>query len=1799
MAIDEPDLLQGDLEDPSNLTPSVDAQPEPEPRPEPKEEPIDIGATIKQDPVSFAASMIPGYASAFEQRQNQGTAPFSVGDIFNSLGPLATEVGYYMPVLGTVMGAGPSYDMLTSGKGFLTKTLGALGFLGFAETAGVLGAGASVAGIGRFNARKIGARNDNVSAHGPFPQSFDQAVTSPSWMAEQLDGVPLVINSTRMNMLTELAGAPDTPAKRYSMFALLDPESQGIQRAIMFEQFEPNVRRRYEKIGESITNAPGVIRRVNETFIDFAEGLGEMLFEQVRLTQNLEGLDIGQVKASLAARVLSQWNFLKNRDALELEGPFKPADAVWQKFKDTGELTPEGVEKLLPAIKAFTEATADIGHPELVLLNDPRLKIAGIRLMEKDGKPEHQMYLKINEFEEIDPTSLSAYEMDQRVRLMFESNPEAMTHLAAQNILDFFFDEVLPNYDNINSVMATTVGEGKNWYHLARTELANYAVRYGVDEDLTIGLGALLSATTSWEMNLNNVGHLLQFIEHYGGRDAILARKANGEYQYRTKKHKGERRIPEGEDLTQLIASEVSPSGKPLYVSGDQIESIRSLLQFVEDGGTVDGWFKGKMRKGGSLKVPNFWAAIAESGASDASIRRIVLHEILTGQVTLQDVGRKISSESALGLQLSEAFKTFPLTVDRHAFAAAMGYSTQPHIDSTIKAAYDPIKLAYMAATEAIGQISFDGRAAKSLDPNELQALIWLQWREKRGVTKDYREVTSGRPSLHSHGVGPTYVHTPRILDFVQNKLPDGVDLGGPRINAAGQTVPLDRFGRTSGVGAVTKQGVLKATQSGHAQALIEIGPDGPRWVSHDPDNGPNQFTFPSQATNEDGLAIHMARSAMPVDSVESQLQRIMSTTYQMVDGQRQQAMAGGRFYPMGSFIPGLNMAAQGATGLHAKGFHVVISIENMGKAGHHMAMRSTMSGIKEHLGGLFEVTPEYLLNKPHTGKSTVIRHPHLLNEDGSPMDFWAQDAVEQHIKDNNLPHDPLLAETVPDLVSEPRIELIVSFNTGEDLRHAHSVLTANLGGLKTNAFDGVNVPYISQQVNHYISTMKKSLSGRVLGLRGSRLLRSRKSDGSPDNFEVDQSVLMEVAMLYDSVNAPDPLDKMFGSGVSPEVLKSWKAFEDEVRTQYSYLTETMGVKVEVVDVDPYKSPAEMIVDVQQNNRIKVLSTESTGGHPYFSNEVNDMFRALHDVFGHASEGPNFSRNGEFMATAKHMQMFSEEALPAVMFDLLGQNASMIVNGKFPPQKIGILPKKYWPDAPIWGEGPFAKKPNNHRVIDLGHTEDVVDYRLIAPSEELPDGIVRVKEHYFVDESGQVLVHNSKQGSGTAQNTREVGILGGENNLETYVEGVTAGYTAGDAPHAERAVGAAGTTQFQRGASRGEQGVEAMVSGNTQYFGGPEYEGVKVRMVPIEALEEMGDFSYNASRRKEPDFQKLVESIKTDGFIEPLMIIIDTSEYDSTFGSLHAVLGQGNHRLAAAREAGLTHVPMVGRFDTQHLVKSAYASNLTQANIAYNASQPRKFKRTGPTALRKNITESNKIEMSRKFKDDVADEFFDVDGVLAHDAASKQKVVLTDKDLVNAGTASQDVKPEHAWVNFSSLEDGPNGQTWGGKIKIRNDSGAIISSTTKGDINEPGHIFGVEIAEGVDKNGQPKYVKPKQIVMYVPEDPNQMPIIQYNVDIIADQDPARQILLQTTRKKKKAGKKTKDKKGNIQDPMKPTTESGESKIMNLVMSPLSTKGQDGRTSAAKTADIALITRAREALKSADLVFGEIEVRRAK
>jgi hypothetical protein len=90
------------------------------------------------------------------------------------------------------------------------------------------------------------------------------------------------------------------------------------------------------------------------------------------------------------------------------------------------------------------------------------------------------------------------------------------------------------------------------------------------------------------------------------------------------------------------------------------------------------------------------------------------------------------------------------------------------------------------------------------------------------------------------------------------------------------------------------------------------------------------------------------------------------------------------------------------------------------------------------------------------------------------------------------------------------------------------------------------------------------------------------------------------------------------------------------------------------------------------------LSTEATGPHHIFSDQENDRFRAVHDVFGHAATGRGFSRHGEEAAFLSHRQMFSKRALPALASETRGQNSYLNYGpGGFPEQEtkpIGLPP---------------------------------------------------------------------------------------------------------------------------------------------------------------------------------------------------------------------------------------------------------------------------------------------------------------------------------------------------------------------------------------------------------------------------------------------------------------------------------------------------------------------------------------------
>ena len=54
---------------------------------------------------------------------------------------------------------------------------------------------------------------------------------------------------------------------------------------------------------------------------------------------------------------------------------------------------------------------------------------------------------------------------------------------------------------------------------------------------------------------------------------------------------------------------------------------------------------------------------------------------------------------------------------------------------------------------------------------------------------------------------------------------------------------------------------------------------------------------------------------------------------------------------------------------------------------------------------------------------------------------------------------------------------------------------------------------------------------------------------------------------------------------------------------------------------------------------------------------LSEVFRVVHDYFGHGILGNQFGAIGEENATLQHLDLYSAKALPAVVFQTRGQNS--------------------------------------------------------------------------------------------------------------------------------------------------------------------------------------------------------------------------------------------------------------------------------------------------------------------------------------------------------------------------------------------------------------------------------------------------------------------------------------------------------------------------------------------------------------
>jgi GNAT superfamily N-acetyltransferase len=197
-----------------------------------------------------------------------------------------------------------------------------------------------------------------------------------------------------------------------------------------------------------------------------------------------------------------------------------------------------------------------------------------------------------------------------------------------------------------------------------------------------------------------------------------------------------------------------------------------------------------------------------------------------------------------------------------------------------------------------------------------------------------------------------------------------------------------------------------------------------------------------------------------------------------------------------------------------------------------------------------------------------------------------------------------------------------------------------------------------------------------------------------------------------------DAFENMQHNPQDPRVKAAYDAMIKETMAQYQ-VAKDAGLRAEFVphgQAYPYGDDLKSVLrDIQDNNHLHVFPTlpengqaggfgqdglVDLNGHPLLQQSgesfngqpatYNDIFRVVHDYFGHAKEGNGFRANGEEQAWANHAAMYSPEARPAMTTETRGQNSwvnygphgekNRTASGAdtiYAPQKVGLLPDEF------------------------------------------------------------------------------------------------------------------------------------------------------------------------------------------------------------------------------------------------------------------------------------------------------------------------------------------------------------------------------------------------------------------------------------------------------------------------------------------------------------------------------------------
>lgn len=264
---------------------------------------------------------------------------------------------------------------------------------------------------------------------------------------------------------------------------------------------------------------------------------------------------------------------------------------------------------------------------------------------------------------------------------------------------------------------------------------------------------------------------------------------------------------------------------------------------------------------------------------------------------------------------------------------------------------------------------------------------------------------------------------------------------------------------------------------------------------------------------------------------------------------------------------------------------------------------------------------------------------------------------------------------------------------------------------------------------------------------------------------EVDEDRAKRIADAYEQMKH-DPKN--------PKVKKAYKELIKQTVAQYKALVDA-GYKFWFMDlnipsnVEYAESPYNALRDMRENKQMGVFPTTdgfgtsdldvednpllaetgfewSVGGldGPKKPVLANDLFRAVHDAFGHGLEGAGFRARGEENAWQAHVRLFTGPAIGAITSETRGQNSWLNYgpNGEtnktakvedtiFADQKTGLMPEWTWTEGRA---GDMEAEVTEQPVVEEVVVEEEEQFQPLKPSDVKTDAFTRDNALFYEED---------------------------------------------------------------------------------------------------------------------------------------------------------------------------------------------------------------------------------------------------------------------------------------------------------------------------------------------------------------------------------------------------------------------------------------------------------------------------------